>query len=261
MTQTSDDATGTDPDRHDTSSAHDTPQYHGARAALYGAVAAPFVHPDKGAIEDLAHDEAIEGILTAAKRVGVETETEAFVEALQTTDAETAARAYDRLFGVPNEEGSYPVVPYEAQYTVDGAIDREQRRIAAVVGVMEAAGFERGDGFTERQDHVAAELELAQVLAAQRAVALHDGSPEEAGRIADLEATFLAEHLADFVPAFASDLRTATDVALYETAADLARSLVELDHERHPDAIEIPTTADRSGEPPRNGRLQGGDPR
>ncbi len=252
---------GHDFDRHDPSSAHETPQYHGARAALYGAVAAPFVPPDEGAIDDLAHDDAIEGILTAAKRVGVESETAAFVRALETTDAETATSAYDRLFGVPDEGGTYPVVPYEAQYTVDGAIDREQRRIAAVIGVMEAAGFERGETFAERQDHVAAELELAQVLAVQRAVALHGNERAEAGRIADLEATFLAEHLIDFVPAFARDLRDATDVALYETAADLARALVELDHERHPGAMEIPTSADRTGEPPRNDGLQGGDPR
>jgi TorA maturation chaperone TorD len=268
MTQTTDDATGTDPDRHDPDLDRegpdldrDTPQYHGARAALYGALAAPFVHPGEGAIDDLAHDDAIEGILTAADRVGVESETETFVGALETTDAETAARTYDRLFGVPDGEGTYPVVPYEAQYTVDGAIDREQRRIAAVIGVMEAAGFERGETFAERQDHVAAELELAPVLAVQRAVALHSGERAEADRIADLEATFLAEHLADFVPAFARDLRDATDVALYETAADLARSLVELDHERHPDAMEVPTTADHTGEPPSNDGRQGGDPR
>ncbi|MFT4892083.1 MAG: hypothetical protein ACI9YT_003024, partial [Halobacteriales archaeon] len=79
MTQTTDDATGTDPDRHDPDLDRegpdldrDTPQYHGARAALYGALAAPFVHPGEGAIDDLAHDDAIEGILTAADRVGVE---------------------------------------------------------------------------------------------------------------------------------------------------------------------------------------------
>jgi len=239
----------------------DDPAYHGARATLYGAVAAPFVHPDDGALDELAHDDAIEGILTAAERIGVESETAPFVEALVTTDTETAAGAFDRLFGVPDEDGTYPVVPYEAQYTVDGAVDREQRRIAAVVGVMEAAGFERGSGFADRQDHVAAELELAQVLAAQRAVALHRGDRADAGHLADLEATFLAEHLSDFVPAFARDLREAAGIALYETAADMASALVDLDHARHPAAVEIPTTAEHGGRPPRDTAGKGSDPR
>jgi len=237
----------------------DDPAYHGARATLYGAVATPFVHPDEGALDELDHDDAIGGILAAASRVGVEAETDSFVEALVATDTGTAAGAYDRLFGVPAEDGTYPVVPYEAQYTVDGAIDREQRRIAAVVGVMDAAGFERGDAFAERQDHVAAELELAQVLAAQRAVALHRGDRADAGHLAALEATFLAEHLSDFVPAFARDLREAADVALYEAAADLASALVDLDHARHPDAVDLPTTAEHNGRPPRDTAGKGGD--
>ena len=243
MSQQPNDATRGDRDGGDTWDLDDDgedPAYHGARAALYGAVAAPFVHPDEGALDELAHADAIEGLETAAGRVGVEAETGAFIDALVEGDRREVASAYDRLFGVPGADGTYRVIPYEARYTADGAIDREQRRIAAVVGIMEAAGLERKPGFAERQDHVAAELECAQVLAGQRAVARHSGNDSAADRLAALEATFLAHHLAAFVPAFARDLRDATDVALYVTAADLASAVVELDTARHPDPVALP---------------------
>jgi TorA-specific chaperone len=243
MSQQPNDATGGDRDGGDPwnpDADGEDPAYHGARAALYGAVAAPFLHPAEGALDELAHADAIDGLGTAAGRVGVEAETETFVDALVEGDRREVASAYDRLFGVPDPDGTYRVVPYEAHYTADGAIDREQRRIAAVVGVMEAAGLERTAGFAERQDHVAAELECAQVLAGQRAVARHSGNDTAADRLAVLEATFLAHHLAEFVPAFASDLRDATDVALYVAAADLASAIVAIDHARHPDPVDVP---------------------
>ena len=243
------------------------PQRHAARAALYSAVAVPFLYPEEERLDALRDEEAREGVRTAAERMGLEGEADALLEAVAEASTEAVESAYNALLGVPGEGGTYPVVPYEAHYTTGAEVDKEQRRIATVVGLMEAFGVEPGEDFAERQDHLAAELELMQVVASQRAVARHEDDAEAAGRLAEAEATVLEEHLAGFVPSLAHDLREALDDeggdaewdadeagrAVYRAAVDLLEALVERDRATHPDPVEVPTETDAAGAEVRNG--------
>lgn len=204
-------------------------RYHAARAACYGAAAAAFLYPEAGRIEELTDDEAAAGLRDAADRLDLREEADALLGALEGADPDDLGRTYTRLFGLPGEGGAYPVVPYEAAHTVAGDVGQKQRRIATVVGLYEAFGLEPGEAFDERPDHVAAELELAQVLAGQRAVAVHEADSEAARRVEDAEATVLSEHLADFVPSLAHQVRRETEEAVYVAAASFAERLVERD--------------------------------
>ena len=227
------------------------PEYHAARATLYCAAAAAFTYPDERTVSELTDPEAREGIERAAERLTVAEEAAALLDAVEETPLEDLQTAYNGLFGVPADEGTYAVIPYEAHYTTRDELSIEQRRIATVVGLMEEFGLEPSDEFAERQDHVAAELELAQVLAGQRAVALSEGDGAAADRVAQAEATVLADHLVEFVPAMAHDLRRAADGEAYAAAADLVEALVTYDNGKHPDPDPTPEpTPAEGGEAP-----------
>jgi TorA-specific chaperone len=215
---------------------HTDPEYHAARATLYCAAAAAFTYPDERTVSELTDSEARDGIERAAERLGLRAEATELLDAVEETPLSTLRSAYDDLFGVPGDEGTYPVVPYEAHYTTRDELSIEQRRIATVVGLMEEFGVEPSDDFAERQDHVAAELELAQVLAGQRAVALDGGDATAADRVGRAESTVLADHLVEFVPALAHDLCGATDEPAYLAAADLVEELVTDDNGKRPDS-------------------------
>ncbi|WP_415381235.1 TorD/DmsD family molecular chaperone [Halosimplex sp. TS25] len=207
---------------------------HAARATLYGAVGGAFCYPDTEMRATLTAHDARDGVLQAAERLGLRAEAEQFLDAFADAAVSDLESAYNGLFGLP-EGGEYPVVPYEAHYTTGSDVGESQRRIAAVVGLMETFGVEPGDDFAERQDHVAAELELMQVIAAQRAVAVHEGDDAAADRLADAEATVLDEHLRGFVPALAHDVERTVDDdgaagwCAYRAAATLAAELVRRD--------------------------------
>ncbi|KAA9404922.1 hypothetical protein EGO51_16415 [Haloarcula hispanica] len=226
-----------------------TPQHHTRRAALYGFAAAVFQYPDEAVVADLQDEAVQDAVRQAGVELGLDSEVDALLDALDGVDRDSLEPAYNRLFGLPSDEGTYPVVPYEAHYTTGDEVNESQRRIATVVGLLEEFGLEISDEFDERHDHVTVELELLQVLAAQRAVALDGGDDKTAVRLARAGATVLDEHLGDFVPAFAHRVRETVDgdgssdrdvpetSAVYAAAAELAAALVEFDEASHPDPV------------------------
>ncbi|MFB6129168.1 MAG: molecular chaperone [Halorhabdus sp.] len=229
----------------DTTPTHDSPAAeHTARASLYAACAATFQFPDEDVVADLTDEGAVAGLRAAADRLGFTEEVTTLLEAVKSADREDLEGEYQRLFGIPGDDGTYPVVPYEATYTAGEEIGKQQRRIATVVGLMETFGLEPSDSFSERQDHVAAELELLQVVAAQRAVAVEEEADDVRERLRAAETTLLAAHLGDFVPSLAERIRAETDSDVYRAAADLAEALVTWDLARHPDEAVTPTDLD-----------------
>jgi TorA-specific chaperone len=229
----SDEHTDTDDRRiGDAGTAADGPaRRHAARAAVYAALAGTFCYPTDDAVAELTDDAAASGLREAATALDLDADPiERFVDAFDAVDAAALRRVYDDLFGVPDGEGGYPVVPYEAEYTVDDEVSHKQRRVATVAGLLDAFGLDRSEDFDERHDHVALECELLQVLAARRAVAVDAGLDDEAENLERAEATVLDEHLGTFFPAFAVDVRAALD-------------------ERHGDdaAAEVYRTASTSG--------------
>ncbi|WP_323676019.1 molecular chaperone TorD family protein [Halorubellus sp. PRR65] len=231
---------------------------HARRSALYGYVATALEFPGDDALADLRADPVQDAVETAATelatavdagRGGDEAPGRALPERVRDLSAAVDAAtddevetAYNHLFGLPGDDGTYPVVPYEAHYATTGDVNETQRRVATIVGLLERFDLEPHDEFDERQDHVAALLELAQVLAAQRAVALDGGEADAADTLAAAEATVLDEHLLGFVPALAHDVDDAIPGSersngerVYAAAARLAAALVEWDATAHPE--------------------------
>jgi len=226
---------------------------HAARAAAYAALAGAFCYPDDGAVAELTAEETAAGLRDAAATLdGLDERIEAFVEGFGAVDAEDLRRVYDDLFGVPDGDG-YPVVPYEAEYTVGDEVSHKQRRVATVAGLLDAFGLDRADAFDERHDHVALECELMQVLAGRRAVAVDADLDDEAATLREAEATLLNQHLRGFVPAFAAEVREALAerygdgdglppaADAYHAAVDLAEALVEADAAAHPPGLAVST--------------------
>lgn len=231
------------------------PSFHARRGALYGFAATAFQFPDADVLADLRDDEVQRAVTTAAAALAADADasdsTDSDLQAAvqrtceRVTDASDDAveAAYHALLGVPGDDGTYPVVPYEAHYSTSGDVNETQRRIATIVGLLERFDLEPHDAFDDRQDHVAVLLELMQVIATQRAVALENDDREGAEALAAAETTVLDEHLQGFGPALAHDVTEATaDVSerpgldVYVAAADLAAALVRWDDALHPDA-------------------------
>ncbi|UIP01434.1 molecular chaperone TorD family protein (plasmid) [Halobaculum sp. CBA1158] len=232
-------------------------RHHGSRAALYAVLAGTFCYPDGDAVAELTDEETISAMRSAANRLGCGDAAADLASALTAPDldAETFADGYDALFGLPGDDGEYPVVPYEADYTARDDLSAKQRRIATVSGLLSAFDLERADDYHERRDHVAVELELMQVLAARRAIVEADSDDDRGEDLALAEATVLEEHLADFLPGLAHDIGSAAGregvpeaaADVYVAAADLATALLERDRAGHPDAPTADAT--NGGEP------------
>lgn len=216
-----------------------TNSIHGARAALYSAAATALVYPDESVFEDLTDPEVGASLRSAAELLDLDDAVDDLLEAFEAADPDDLRTTFTSLFAVP-EDGAYPVIPYEANYTAPDEVAMQQHRIAEVAGLLGSVDLERSDRFDDRQDHVAVELELMQVLAAMRAVAVEEDAVDREERIAKMEATVLSDHLGDFVPALAHDLRQATDHPVYLAAADLAEQLVVWDNRQHA-PIEAPS--------------------
>ncbi|MFB6183469.1 MAG: molecular chaperone [Haloarculaceae archaeon] len=217
---------------------------HARRAALYGYASTALQYPDRETVGDLTDAETAAAVREAAAVLDLGDELAALQRAAETTSRDALAATYDGLFGIPGDDGTYPVVPYEANYTTGAEINEIQRRIATVVGLLAEFGLQLDSDFDERQDHVAVELELLAVVAAQRAVALDEGEEAAARRLARAEATVLDEHLTGFVPALSTAVDRATDSDFYRAATDFAAALVNADHAAHD---PIPTPSHRPG--------------
>lgn len=224
---------------------------HARRAALYSYVATALRFPDESTIDDLTDETVQVSIRDAGRELDLSDEVDALLTALEGLDRETLEPAYNDLFGLPGEDGTYAVVPYEAEYATEGDVGETQRRIATLVGLLERFGLEVSEGFDERPDHVAIVLELMQLLSVQRATALTNGNDDAANRVARAGATVLDEHLLDFVPSLAHAVdevcadSNRTGVAAYASALDLAAALVEADVANHPEPV-VPRNGGRS---------------
>lgn len=256
----------------DTTAPTDEPAFHARRGALYGYVAAAFQYPDEDVLADL-RDEAVQDAVSDAATALADADPsaatlpdrlETVVSALTDRSDDDISAAFNALFGLPGESGSYPVVPYEAAYTTTGDVNETQRRIATIVGLLERFDLEPHDEFDERQDHVAVLLELMQITAVQRATALEADRREAASTLAAAEASILDEHLTPFVPSLAHDVTEFADASsvdastedpdaddptapdpLYLAVATLATDLVRWDANRRPE--RSPPSAEEIG--------------
>ena len=106
------------------------------------------------------------------------------------------------LFG-----GTVAVAPYEASYELDPV--RQGRELADVAGFYRAFGARAGGPASERPDHVGCELEFLAFLELRRLLLAESGNEAGAELVDEIEAAFLRDHAARWLPAFFAGVRAA----------------------------------------------------
>jgi TorA maturation chaperone TorD len=129
---------------------------------------------------------------------------------------------YDRVFGlVPARE----CPPYETEYHPAAETFFRSQQLADIAGFYRAFGIEPADAVRERPDHLALELEFMAFVLLKKRLALAANGPEGSERAAvcdEAERSFFREHLAWWVPAFATGLRRKAGTGFY---AEVGRAL------------------------------------
>ncbi len=135
---------------------------------------------------------------------------------------------YVRAFighGVDAHAAAYP---FESVYTnvkrlmMAGARDE-------VLALYRSEGIEKSPDWHDPEDHIALELEFMRVLAERSAKALRDGDEAEASRLAKVQRAFVKDHLENWLPTFARDMRSFAKTNLYLGLADLVEGFVQTD--------------------------------
>ena len=119
---------------------------------------------------------------------------------------EDLERDHVRVFGLVV---SKECPPYEVQYCPQTFSVYRSQQLADIAGFYRAFGVEVGRDAPERVDHLACELEFQAWLVAKQRHALSRSGEEWIERAAlcrEAQATFVEEHLAWWIPAFARAL-------------------------------------------------------
>jgi TorA maturation chaperone TorD len=140
---------------------------------------------------------------------------------------------YDRVFGlVPARE----CLPYETEYYANAEPFFGAQQLADVAGFYRAFGLEPSRVSPERPDHLALEMEfLAFLLMKKRLAPGAPGQDEDDGRAKvceAAEATFFSEHLAWWVPSFATGLQRKAGRGFYAALARVLAALMPIERRR-----------------------------
>lgn len=153
----------------------------------------------------------------------------AFVASL--ADADDAALAslrtdlaaeYARIFlGMSRS----PVAPYESVYTSETGLLMQEAR-DEVLAHYRREGFAVDEAVNLPEDHIAFEFGFMAGLTRKTAAALDAGNDDEAQRLLDVQAAFVADHLTPWVPALTDDVAARAKMGFYRGLASLARDFV-----------------------------------
>jgi TorA maturation chaperone TorD len=141
---------------------------------------------------------------------------------------EDMAAEYDRIFGlVPARE----CPPYETEYYPGGEAFFRSQQLADIAGYYRAFGLEPARAEPERPDHLALELEFLAFLLMKKRLALAAAGrdPDMAERAAvcdEAQRTFFQDHLAWWVPAFATGLRRKAGGGFYAAVSRVLAALI-----------------------------------
>jgi TorA maturation chaperone TorD len=137
---------------------------------------------------------------------------------------------YDRVFGlVPAPE----CPPYEIEYHPAGETFFRAQQLADVAGFYRAFGI--GPAVPERPDYLPLELEFMAFLLMKKRLAAGNGETEAAEQSAVCDQalrSFFADHLAWWVPAFATGLQRKAGSGLYAALGEVLAALVPLERYR-----------------------------
>lgn len=96
-----------------------------------------------------------------------------------------------------------------------------------VVGFYRREGFSVDESMHLPEDHIAFELGFAAGLIRNAMAALDGGDGAEAERLAAVQESFVADHLAPWVPSLAQDVEERATTGFYRGLAALACDFIE----------------------------------
>jgi putative dimethyl sulfoxide reductase chaperone len=202
-----------------------------ARAAAYGLIAHGFQYPDANILSTLSDPTRWECWPDVLRRTdGI---TQKPLESVQDAVKALAGcsdephreqqRRYDELFGHA-VRGACPA--YEMEYGRNEII-RQASDLADLAGFYRAFGLELAHGANVRPDHIAAECEFMSALCSKEAYAHARGDRKNADLCRDANRTFLRDHLARWLPAFAHHVERADAVGFFGALARFADAFVK----------------------------------
>jgi TorA-specific chaperone len=129
--------------------------------------------------------------------------------------------------GVNGYSAAYP---FESVYTSERRLLMQEAR-AEMLDELRSEGLKRGE-WTEGEDHIALELEFMQRLSLKCADALEaegDESDDEAVAVVRKMYTFLENHLINWIPMLAEDMKSYAQTDFYAGLGELTLGYVEYD--------------------------------
>lgn len=191
-----------------------------ARADLYGFFSAIFSAPPTESLVESLRDGSLQAALVENGRMPGGNVQMALQDAAQLRD--DLAIAFTRLFVGP---GKGYIPPYSSLYLDKSANGRRSRPIlwglatVWVAQVYREAGLELVTG--QIPDHIGVELEFMQYLCAREAEALKMGDEASAQQCRQWRATFLYNHLLQWVPAWGAEVEASASHVFYRSMARL----------------------------------------
>jgi len=207
-----------------------------ARAAAYGLIALGFQYPDQDTTATLADPErwAHWPVVLGESDGSLET----LVQSVRDAVGERAAGSgdaftdwqhrYDDLFGHA-VRGACSA--FEMEYGRNEII-RQASDLADLAGFYRAFGLEMASDAIGRPDHISAECDFLSALCLKEAYACDRGETEHVEICLDAQRSFLRDHLARWLPAFAHHVQESDDTGLFGVLARFADMFVKTECDR-----------------------------
>jgi putative dimethyl sulfoxide reductase chaperone len=197
------------------------------RAALYSALTIGFQFPAQDSLDRLLTDESKASLSSAACVLYPSSRPDLISVIAAFPDADPALLAglssrHRQLFG-HTARGLVP--PYETEYGNE-ALFQQPQELGDLMGFYHAFGLTLKDNLRERPDHVSCECEFLMFLALKEAYAREKDERGTLAEIRKAEKLFLRDHLARFLPTFATNLRREDAAGFYGTLAEFCLRLV-----------------------------------
>jgi len=139
---------------------------------------------------------------------------------------------YDRAFGLTFAR---ECPPYETEYCPNPESFFRSQQMADVAGFYFAYGLKTSREMPQRPDHIALELEFMAFLLAKRRLALDENTPQGVAFAAvcgDTARTFFCEHLAWWVPSFATGLQRKAQSGPYASLGKVLAAFMPTERSR-----------------------------
>lgn len=213
------------------------------RAQVYYFLSHVFFYPRTSWLEEIAD------ALQVLEALGI-APTGDLIDGTQQLDLADLQAQYREVFGLTGSQC------YETEFGLPHEF-RQSQELADIAGFYQAFGFRLGEVQRERPDHLSVELEFMYLLALKEALALENGSQEQAEICRQAQRHFLRDHLGRWIAAFNASLLRSSHTRLgsqvtesiYLKLAQVAEDFIAAELQRMDVQLDEPTPAEMKPTP------------